>query len=174
MVFIQKCIRVCLIIIVISALHAPAEITAESLPNGNYWVKNIGQAGREIRYYSLIKDGRILITENGIIFQFIDYLNKDPLKINVSPDKLMPERYVTFTENVFLSFYGADLSFILEEDQASARLNYFTGGDEGSWHRDIPVYQKLRVVDIYPGIDLVFDGNSTRYYFEFDGVNARV
>ena len=41
------------------------------------------------------------------------------------------------------------------EDPLPGTVNYFIGNDPAQWHTNIPTYQRVRLHDVYPGIDLV-------------------
>lgn len=46
------------------------------------------------------------------------------------------------------------------EDEQPGKSNYFSGADSARWHTDVPTYAKVRYRDVYPGIDLLFYGNT--------------
>ena len=50
-------------------------------------------------------------------------------------------------------------------------VNYFIGSDSKKWRTNIPTYQKVQYKNIYPGIDLVYYGNTQRQ-LEYDLVVA--
>ena len=69
-------------------------------------------------------------------------------------------------------------------DPQSGRVSYFIGSDPSRWRSNIPLYGKVRVKEIYPGIDIVFytrdqrleydlvikpDGDPKRIRLHFDG-----
>ena len=39
------------------------------------------------------------------------------------------------------------------------KSNYFVGNDPNKWHTDVPTYAKVRYINVYPGIDLLYYGN---------------
>jgi hypothetical protein len=49
----------------------------------------------------------------------------------------------------------------------TATSNYFVGKDSAKWRRDIPIYAKVRVAQVYPGIDLLYYGNQQRLEYDF-------
>ncbi|MBI4637939.1 MAG: SBBP repeat-containing protein [Candidatus Rokubacteria bacterium] len=52
-------------------------------------------------------------------------------------------------------------------DQLPGRVNYFLGNDPARWRTNIPTYARVRYRDVYPGIDLVYDGKRRRMEFDF-------
>ncbi len=45
--------------------------------------------------------------------------------------------------------------------------NYLIGNDPSLWHTDIPSYRQVRYEDVYPGIDMVYYGDSQRLEYDF-------
>ena len=45
--------------------------------------------------------------------------------------------------------------------------NYFIGNDPSRWHSQIPRYAKLRIRDIYPGVDMVYYGDQGKLEYDF-------
>jgi uncharacterized protein (TIGR03437 family) len=54
--------------------------------------------------------------------------------------------------------------------QLAGYSNYFTGNDESKWHTHVPLFERVRYRDAYPGIDLVFHGQTQT--LEYDWVVA--
>jgi len=48
------------------------------------------------------------------------------------------------------------------------KSNYLIGNDPAQWHRDIPLYARVRYRNAYPGIDLVYYGNQGRLEYDFE------
>jgi hypothetical protein len=61
------------------------------------------------------------------------------------------------------SFEGLDIQ--------SGRINYFIGNDPKKWHRNIPIYSRVKAHNVYPGIDLVYHSGADPR-FEYDLVVA--
>lgn len=52
-------------------------------------------------------------------------------------------------------------------DRLPGVSNYFSGSNPQNWHTDIPTYSRVRYVNAYPGIDLVYHGNQGQLEFDF-------
>jgi hypothetical protein len=52
-------------------------------------------------------------------------------------------------------------------DQLQGRSNYFVGSDAKAWITNIPQYSKIRVGNIYKGIDMVLYGNQQELEYDF-------
>ncbi len=53
------------------------------------------------------------------------------------------------------------------EDLQSGKANYFTGNDPAKWQHDVPMFGKVRLKGIYPGIDLAYYGRQGRLEYDF-------
>ena len=53
------------------------------------------------------------------------------------------------------------------ERELPGRINYFLGSDPAKWQRDVRTYERVRVAEIYRGIDVVFYGNGSRLEYDF-------
>lgn len=62
--------------------------------------------------------------------------------------------------NLTLSFDGANLSPTLTAlDELPGKVNYFIGSDPADWHTNLPTYEGIRYAELYPGVDLHYDGS---------------
>jgi hypothetical protein len=53
------------------------------------------------------------------------------------------------------------------EDPQPGKANYFTGNDPSKWQRNVPMYGKVRLQGVYPGIDLVYYGHQGQLEYDF-------
>ncbi|MBK5290711.1 MAG: SBBP repeat-containing protein [Acidobacteriia bacterium] len=53
------------------------------------------------------------------------------------------------------------------EGQLAGRSNYLLGNDRSAWRTGIPHYQRVRFAGVYPGIDLLYYGNSGQLEYDF-------
>jgi hypothetical protein len=53
------------------------------------------------------------------------------------------------------------------EEPLLGRANYFTGRDPEKWQRNVPTYGKVRLNKVYPGVDLVYYGETGRLEYDF-------
>jgi len=56
------------------------------------------------------------------------------------------------------------------QDPQAGHANYFTGNDPAHWQHDVPMYGKVRLDAVYPGVDLIYYG--TRGDLEYDFIVA--
>ncbi len=55
-------------------------------------------------------------------------------------------------------------------EELPGKSNYFIGNDPAKWHTNVSNYERVKVQDVYPGIDLVYYGNQRQ--LEYDWVVA--
>lgn len=53
------------------------------------------------------------------------------------------------------------------EEELPGKSNYFIGNDPKKWWTNIATYAKVRVEDVYPGVDLVYYGNQGQLEYDF-------
>jgi len=53
------------------------------------------------------------------------------------------------------------------QDELPGKSNYFIGNDPSKWHTNIRQFGKVRYVDVYPAIDLVYYGHQRELEYDF-------
>ncbi len=53
-------------------------------------------------------------------------------------------------------------------DPLSGRANYLVGSEPSQWKTDIPLYGRVRLPEVYPGIGLTYYGNQRQLEYDFD------
>jgi hypothetical protein len=72
------------------------------------------------------------------------------------------------TRAVAMRFTGANPQAQISGDAAlSGKINYLTGNDPAQWRSGIPTFAKVRVAEIYPGINLIYYGNQQQLEYDF-------
>lgn len=111
-----------------------------------YLVKNRGVYANEVRYYIQGADKTLFFTDQGVTFAL---KGKD--------------RGWT----VKLDFVGANPDARPEgRDQQQAVFSYFTGSEK-DWKAGLPTFAKVIYRDLWPGIDLVYNGTVNKLKYEF-------
>ncbi len=62
------------------------------------------------------------------------------------------------------------------EDRLPGTVNYFVGSDPSKWISGVPTFERVKYLNVYPGVDLTYHGNRQRLEFDFDlapGADAR-
>ncbi len=53
-------------------------------------------------------------------------------------------------------------------EKAEGKSNYFIGNDPSEWRTNIPNYIKVKMKDVYPGIDMEYYGNQRKLEYDFE------
>ncbi len=53
------------------------------------------------------------------------------------------------------------------EELLPGRVNYLIGNDPAKWYTELPTYRKVRLTQVYPGVDLLYYGNQRRLEYDF-------
>jgi hypothetical protein len=74
-----------------------------------------------------------------------------------------------------MTFVGAgDVSRLTGDNALSGKINYLLGNDPAQWQTGVPTFAKVRLDQVYPGVNVVYYGNQQRLEYDFDlaaGVN---
>jgi len=71
--------------------------------------------------------------------------------------------------SVRLEFLGANpQADILGEGELPGRVNYFLGNEATNWRTGVPLFSRVRVPDMYPGISLLHYGNQQHLEYDFE------
>jgi hypothetical protein len=72
------------------------------------------------------------------------------------------------TRAVRMELIGANPYALLRGDGAlSGKINYLTGNDSSQWRTDLPLYSKVQVDGVYPGVNLIYYGNQHQLEYDF-------
>jgi len=52
-------------------------------------------------------------------------------------------------------------------DELPGKVNYFIGNRPSAWRRNVPTYAKVKLADVYPGIDCVYYGKQGQLEYDF-------
>lgn len=69
---------------------------------------------------------------------------------------------ISETRAVRLQLIGANpAAKISGRDQMTARANYFIGNEPSQWHMGVPLFSKVQVDEIYPGVQVIYYANQS-------------
>jgi len=72
------------------------------------------------------------------------------------------------TRELRFEFVGADPAACVNgADELSGKANYFLGNNPAQWRTSVPLFGRVRVAQMYPGVDLVYYGNEQRLEYDF-------
>ena len=81
-----------------------------------------------------------------------DTVGREPDEAGTWPEPASADRQGV---NIRLRFLDANPAATIEGgEQLSTKISYFIGADEAGWRAQVPVWNRVRYVDLYPGVDL--------------------
>ncbi|MBI1221777.1 MAG: hypothetical protein GC180_04155 [Bacteroidetes bacterium] len=127
------------------------------------FVKNLGQWPSSVLFRADIPDGYLSVEKNALLYTRIWSNNLE--FFHLGPQK--EDSLIVHNERI--EFIGANSEALGSGENIKPEYhNYFIGDDPSKWVSRVPVYGKVIVRDVYPGIDLeIFgrDGRSVKYNF---------
>ena len=139
-----KSLALCLL--ALSATAAPRAVMPANLPL--YFEANRGQADVPAQFIARGHDYEFLISpaEAQIVLR----------QAGVGPAM------------VHLQFaHASPQAHIQGGDELPGKINYLTGNNPAQWHTDVPMFAKVHVGELYPGINLVYYGNQHLLEYDF-------
>lgn len=58
-------------------------------------------------------------------------------------------------------------SLVSGMERLKSTSNYFIGNDQAQWRTNVTNYNKVRYIDVYPGVDMIYYGNNQRLEYDF-------
>src|ERR1039458_6404060 len=124
---------------------------------------NRGQTSTDVQWLARGPEYTLFLAGNDAVLE----LNKiTPAKRgSADPKELRP----TISSSVMrMSLIGARTpEQTTGEDLQSGRANYFTGNDPAKWQHDVPMYAKVHMQGVYPGVDLKYYGHRGELEYDF-------
>ncbi len=145
-----------------AAIVSPQQASQAIAANGPMVIENVGQFDPQAKFLVHGGNGSMYLTEDGLWLTVLEHpqdSQTDTLRLGSKhiPDKDLIIKGV----NLKLSFPGANPHPRLEPfNRLDTHVSYFIGNDPTQWHADVPVWGGVRYIDLYPGIDLEFTGES--------------
>lgn len=119
-----------------------------------YFIENLGQVDNEtVKYYIKGADKDLFFTPQGITFGI-----KNDLGVVSRAAKRWTVRLNFQDINPHMTLSG--------EKRCETNFSYFRG-DQSEWKSAVPAYTKLVYHDLWPGIDLVYDGTVKMLKYQF-------
>ncbi|MBN1315077.1 MAG: SBBP repeat-containing protein, partial [Anaerolineales bacterium] len=139
-----------------------------------YFVENQGQMDEEVAYYIQGHDKTIYFTGDGVTFVLTE-----PITTTTSEEDeehILGRSFGDEPESndiagvrrwaVKLDFVGANPVQPAGQERTEAVISYFKGSPD-QWHAGLPTYSSIIYHNLWPGIDLVYYGTTTRLKHEF-------
>jgi gliding motility-associated-like protein len=145
--------------------HAPV-----SKVESYYFIENKGQWEQDILFKAEIKQGHVLVTKTGIVYQLVSRDVDTTAKRLSSPSNphANSRRQKIKGQVIKASFVGSlGFSKFSGHDLQSTKVQYLKGKDASKWQRGVRTFQQVWIKDLYKGIDLklYFQNGLLKYDF---------
>lgn len=116
------------------------------------FIENTGQTDERVKYYATIAGGTVFVTDDGEIIYSLTGLKEEATGkkdgLEAFPDEGIGG--VVLKEEIV----NGKTDKITGEGKSITDVNYFKGKDNSKWRTNIPVYEIVKLADIYERIDL--------------------
>ena len=136
--------------------------------------RNAGQSDQAVKFLSRGPGYELFLTatEAVLTLEKPHAPRLDEFKRPVPPSAKATDANVREGSVLRLKMIGANASAQVEgQDELPGKVNYLIGNDPENWRRDIPTFRRVHYKKVYPGIDLVYYGNS-QHELEYDLIVA--
>jgi len=124
---------------------------------------NLGQTSSQVQWLARGPEYTLFLAGHDAVLELSTIVPGKHGSIN--PDELKPS--VT-SSAVRMNLLGAaSPRQTAGEDPQTGKANYFIGSDKTKWQHDVPMYGKVRMTGVYPGIDLVYYGHRGELEYDF-------
>ena len=153
-------------LLAVNILSASAQLAA---PAGGgvpfYFEENRGQANVPAQFIARGRNYQFLISPAGA--QIVLCKTTVGVPAAFDPVALAVPGKIS-TRAVRMQFVGADVQArIRGENGLSGKINYLIGNNSAKWQTGVPTFAKVRVAEIYPGVNLVYYGNQKQLEYDF-------
>jgi hypothetical protein len=121
-----------------------------------YFERNVGQTDESVAFLTRSLSGTLFFRANEFVFS----LPIAPAQPRAAPE-YVPQQAATSQQaaTLRLHFLHANpAARLVGVAKQPGTVNYLTGNDPARWHRDIPTYASIQYEQLYPGIDLRYEG----------------
>jgi hypothetical protein len=137
-----------------------------------YFIENRGQLDSRVAFYLQGREKTLYFTEQGVTFVLMDSRRRGRVaKSHLEKASLPPAAEEMAKSDspwvVKLDFVESDpKAKIAGEGKTPAVISYFKGSRE-QWKTGLPTWRRVVYSDLWPGIDLVYEGTANRLKYSF-------
>lgn len=151
------------------AVHAPVLELYDKQPFR--FEANEGQTDPQVKFFSRSSDYTLYLTEQEAVLALPKggYQSLEMLQTTISPmssgsEDIQATEYSVVHMKLVDSNPSPEIASL---DEMASKSNYYIGSDPEGWHTRIPNYASVRYENVYPGIDLIYYGNSRQLECDF-------
>ena len=153
------------------ALEPPPTVTRPG-PYGHLplsFEANQGQTDDQVQFLAQGQGYTLFLTAREAVFAF-----RPPAAHPQHPTRLVPRPGAvqdtpdTAQSVVRMQLLGANSApQVVGLEELPGKANYFRGSDPQQWRTNVPTYAKVKYAAVYPGVDLVYYGQSRQLEYDF-------
>lgn len=157
--------------LLVSSISASPIVTSTGSPIA--FTQNVGQWPDSILFRGEASGGYLWFVKSGVYHQLVRSAGNDSNASDIKSEANKttgPETHCIKYESVMLkkTLLGANQTpNVCGELEIEYKCNFFKGNDPSKWRADVPNFEEIRYVDIYPGIDLRFYGKANQLEYDF-------
>ncbi len=135
-----------------------------------YFERNLGQSDPSVRYLSHSSRSSLFLTDDAAVITMVGG-GSDQTRHIARSARPAPTSDKLIESAVRIRLIGANPHPQFEALEAlRGRVNYIIGNDPSKYHRNVPIFGRIKEKNVYPGIDLVYYG--TPQALEYDLIAA--
>lgn len=132
-----------------------------------YFERNNGQSDPSVRYLSHTSRASLFLTDDSAVITMVGgsiHKRAAVLSQTATKDKLVESA-------IRIRLVGANTHPQFEAlERLPGRVNYLIGNDPSKFHRNVPIFGRVKMKGVYPGVDVVYYG--TPEALEYDLIAA--
>ena len=167
-IFVPAALRVLLFSL---ALNSPSPLNAASTPPQNFHLpltfeQNRGQAPSDVKWLGRSSNYRVLVGNDGLTLLLPDRENMRTMASRrvIPIDRSFHRQYNVMRMKLAGGRPWKDISGI---EPSGSISNYEDSADSKSWILNVPQYERVKIANVYEGIDLIFYTNGDDLEYDF-------
>lgn len=145
--------------------HSSSSVTqrASSKRSPIFFVENVGQfADARIQFQAQLGSSILTVRNKSLVLSVLEpLLDPSTRSGQRKPNTAPPTRQGV---NLNLKFVGANKKIkIVPFRRIDTHMSFYLGDNPGTWRADVPVWEGVRLKNIYPKIDLILTSNAGRF-----------
>jgi plastocyanin len=128
-----------------------------------YFIQNEGQVDGPVHFLAHSGGGTLFFTSSGVTLSLPDVREEAGGGPSNRKGADGSSTGATHSDFVQLHFLGAnDNAHVTGNSILPGKINYLAGTDPSGWYRDLPTYAQINYADLYPGVNLAYEGEAGR------------
>jgi hypothetical protein len=130
---------------------------------------NQGQTDSQVQFLAHGRGYTLFLTAREAVFIFrpSSTASRRPTDL-IRRARLVQDISATALGMVRMQLLGANpVPQMVGMEELPGKANYFIGNDPHKWRTNLPTYAKVKHINVYPGVDLVYHGNQGQLEYDF-------